>query len=429
MSNEEYHKEKSLKEELAELMLREELFWRDKSKELWIKEGDANTKFFHALMKAKRSRNRIDSILDREGNRHSSLEAIEEVAVNFFKELLGDGSSVNSAQSHFMMDVIHREILDADNKSLRCPFTLEEVKKAVFDLQPNKAPDPDGFTMDFYQKCWGFLEHDILNFLEDFRKQDDTILFGEATPREAYTIKEVLDDNEKVSRQCMNEQKSMIYFLDTSRSIQSKIVGILQFGQGGFPIKNLGVPLFAGRLDNKIWEEIVNKCKAKSAAWMNNWLSQAGCIQMIKSILFAVPIYYMPCYSLSCKAISALDGMLKKFLWEGSKEAKKIPLINWDTACMLKEEGGAGLRKMKLQNLALGAKLAWKMYNTPQKGWYKVMATKYLDSSEPERIFIVANSVGGSPIWKFAWESRKIITDHLTWKVGNGKKAKFWRDS
>ncbi|XP_059064892.1 uncharacterized protein LOC131856943 [Cryptomeria japonica] len=428
MSNEEYYKEKALKEELAELIRREELFWRDKSRELWIKEGDANTKKFHASVKAKRSRNRIDSIVDKDGNRRSSLEAIEEVAVNFFRELLGDGSNDNP--SHPLTDVIHREVTDADNISLCCPFSLEKVKKVVFDLHPNKAPGPDGFTMDFYQRCWGFLGHEILIILENFRKQvngnvngffhatnglrqgdplspflfvlmaeflgrsitnrvrqglwkgvsistsmdpishsqfaDDTILFGEASEKEAYIIKGVLDDYEKVSEQCMNKKKSMIYFLNTSRGSQLKIF---------------------------------------------------------------VPIYYMSCYRLSCKATSALDGMLKKFLCKRSKEAKKIPLINWDTACLLKEDGGAGLRQMKLQNLALGAKLAWKMYNAPQKGWCKVMAAKYLDSSDPERIFTVANSVGGSSIWRFIWESRKLITDHLTWRIGNGKKAKFWRDS
>ncbi|XP_059070381.1 uncharacterized protein LOC131860044 [Cryptomeria japonica] len=39
------------------------------------------------------------------------------------------------------------------------------------------------------------------------------------------------------------------------------------------------------------------------------------------------------------------------------------------------------------------------------------------------------NTIGGSPIWRFIWKSRKIIKEHLTWKIGNGKKAKFWRDS
>ncbi|GLJ36214.1 hypothetical protein SUGI_0726940 [Cryptomeria japonica] len=84
---------------------------------------------------------------------------------------------------------------------------------------------------------------------------------------------------------------------------------------------------------------------------------------------------------------------------------------------------------MNLHNLALGAKLAWKMYKHPQKIWCKILSRKYLDSTVPKRIFTLANSEGGSPVWRFIWESRRIISKHLTWKIGNGKKARLWRDS
>ncbi|GLJ26502.1 hypothetical protein SUGI_0512150 [Cryptomeria japonica] len=57
------------------------------------------------------------------------------------------------------------------------------------------------------------------------------------------------------------------------------------------------------------------------------------------------------------------------------------------------------------------------------------MAAKYLDSNDTDRIFTMAKSINGSPIWKFIWERRNIITKYLTWKIGNGGKAKFWRDS
>lgn len=150
---------------------------------------------------------------------------------------------------------------------------------------------------------------------------------------------------------------------------------------------------------------------------------------MIKSVLLAVPIYYMSCFRLSSKATNDLDGLLKKFLWEGSKDKKKIPSINWEMTCLIKDEGGVGLRKMNLHNLALGTKLAWKMYMHPQKIWCKILSKKYLDSPNSERIFTLENSDGGSPIWRFIWESRRIIIEHLSWKIDNGKKARFWRDS
>lgn len=124
-----------------------------------------------------------------------------------------------------------------------------------------------------------------------------------------------------------------------------------------------------------------------------------------------------------------IDNLLRKFVWEGAKDKKKIPLINWDTMCLLKEDGGAGLRKMALQNIALGAKLSWKMYTEPQKLWCKIFRKKYLDSENPCRIFTVENIEWGSTSWKFLWDCRFIIIDHISWHIGNGKSTKFWRDS
>lgn len=74
---------------------------------------------------------------------------------------------------------------------------------------------------------------------------------------------------------------------------------------------------------------------------------------MIRSTLSAIPIYNMSCFRMSQVASKKLDGMLKKFIWEGAKEAKKTPLINWEVTRLTKEEGGDVSRKMNLQNLIL----------------------------------------------------------------------------
>ncbi|XP_059075167.1 uncharacterized protein LOC131875150 [Cryptomeria japonica] len=97
--------------------------------------------------------------------------------------------------------------------------------------------------------------------------------------------------------------------------------------------------------------------------------------------------------------------------------------------CLLKDEGGARLRKMELQNRALGAKLTWKMYEHPNKLWCRIFRKKYLDMDNPNRILTIADATGGSSTWNFLWDSRSIITDHLSWHIGNGQMAKFWRDS
>ena len=38
-----------------------------------------------------------------------------------------------------------------ENAYLTAPFTEEEVRQAIFQMEPNKAPGPDGFPAEFYQ--------------------------------------------------------------------------------------------------------------------------------------------------------------------------------------------------------------------------------------------------------------------------------------
>ena len=46
-------------------------------------------------------------------------------------------------------------------------FDKEEVVQVLKDLEGDKAPGPDGYTMAFFQKCWPILQDDIMAFLEE----------------------------------------------------------------------------------------------------------------------------------------------------------------------------------------------------------------------------------------------------------------------
>lgn len=49
------------------------------------------------------------------------------------------------------------------NEELKKPFTKEEILKALLDLNPNKAPGPDGYPVLFFQKEWELIQADVLN--------------------------------------------------------------------------------------------------------------------------------------------------------------------------------------------------------------------------------------------------------------------------
>lgn len=75
----------------------------------------------------------------------------------------------------------------------------------------------------------GISIHEDLNPISNSQFADDTIIFGEATEREAKTIKTILEEYEIGSGQSMNKTKYVVYFINISKRTQLKIANILDF--------------------------------------------------------------------------------------------------------------------------------------------------------------------------------------------------------
>ena len=144
------------KADLERIMLMEEISWRQKSRLLCLKEGDKNTKFFHRLANSHRRNNTIGQLLVDE-EEINNQDTIKEKIVEFYKALYSESS-------------IHRPLLDGTEFSVledkmscwleRC-FSEDEVFEVVSNMNGDRAPSLDGFTMSFFQSCWGILKEDV----------------------------------------------------------------------------------------------------------------------------------------------------------------------------------------------------------------------------------------------------------------------------
>lgn len=61
---------------------------------------------------------------------------------------------------------------------LEADFTEEEVWAAIKALPADKAPGPDGFTVEFYRSAWTLIKEDILLALRAFNRADRRGLRG-----------------------------------------------------------------------------------------------------------------------------------------------------------------------------------------------------------------------------------------------------------
>lgn len=124
----------------------EETFWRQKSRVAWLKEGDHNTKFFHAKTKQRRAENRIIGLWNEYDDWIMEDKEIVRVASNYFKELF---SSSNPNSVDEVWRDIPSKITMRMNETLTAKATEEEVHMALFKMHPKKAPGPDGMTTLF----------------------------------------------------------------------------------------------------------------------------------------------------------------------------------------------------------------------------------------------------------------------------------------
>jgi hypothetical protein len=69
----------------------------------------------------------------------------------FYKELFGEPEvSSFTLEEDSIFDI--PQVTQTENDVLTVPFTEQEVQEAIFDMEHNKAPGPDGFPVEFYQK-------------------------------------------------------------------------------------------------------------------------------------------------------------------------------------------------------------------------------------------------------------------------------------
>ncbi|XP_072065876.1 uncharacterized protein [Arachis hypogaea] len=151
-------KEQGLHEELNSILLQEELMWYQKSREKWIRCGDQNTKFFHLQTIIRRKRNKIHGLFLEDGTWSSEATVLESETNSFFQTLFSTREAVNlDAMGEFPCPSLSREAC----QKLVEPVALEEVKRAVFDMNSFKAPGPDGFQALFYKEFWESLSIDV----------------------------------------------------------------------------------------------------------------------------------------------------------------------------------------------------------------------------------------------------------------------------
>ncbi|XP_061993825.1 uncharacterized protein LOC133711745 [Rosa rugosa] len=147
-----YEEHRKLHVQFSQLLSTQEKYWKQRSRALWLKDGDRNTAYFHRKASNRRSRNMI-----------FSAEPIDWEALDT------------------VIGAVPCKVTTDMNNALMATYTDEEIKTALFQMHPSKSPGPDGMSPFFYQKYWDIVSHDVCLAVRDL------LTHGEMWPESNYT--------------------------------------------------------------------------------------------------------------------------------------------------------------------------------------------------------------------------------------------------
>ncbi|KAF5461902.1 hypothetical protein F2P56_017962 [Juglans regia] len=117
------------------------------TKKSWLKDGDQNSKFFHALLNAKNQR-RVQNMCLSNGTVLSTPFEVHKATVDYFQDLLGQSSTSVLPD---LNDLISPIITNEENLAIGRVPTIEDVKDALFTIPIESSPEPDGFGSGFFR--------------------------------------------------------------------------------------------------------------------------------------------------------------------------------------------------------------------------------------------------------------------------------------
>ncbi|GJY29596.1 RNA-directed DNA polymerase, eukaryota, reverse transcriptase zinc-binding domain protein [Tanacetum coccineum] len=441
----------------TEALIMEERFLKQKAKVEWLNVRDFNSAYFHKSVKRRTSRNRIDVVTDLSGDLITG-DGVPAAFVSYYEAFLGQ----QGITSLFDLHNLFFTKLDSDQAlDMIKNVTAKEVKEAIFSMGNDKSPGPDGYTACFFKESWdtvasdvtlvscadggldygvltlmlrrkvcdsdGFLYHRHCSELEIINLcfANDLFIFAHGDPISAKVIMEAMDEFSNASGLNPSLPKSTTYFCNVLNHIKISILQILPFEEGRLPVKYLGVPLVSSRLVFRDCKELIDRIRSRINDWKNKSLSAAGRLQLIRSVLSSMHVYWASVFILPTRILLDIEQLMRGFLWSHGDMKKGKAKVSWEVVCLSKIEGGLGVRRLDLFNKALMVPHIWNLISRKESLWvkwiheYKLRGRHFFDV--PYRGCMTWG-------WRKILQLRPLIRDHIRYRIGDGATCSIWFD-
>lgn len=143
-----YKKQDEYKKAVWEKVENKKLFQR----RTFFGEGEQVGRILALISKANSPSNIISAIQEKEGDIRRTTSEIAYEFKEYYKNLYSTSQRNVEREMGGFFQKLRIPQLSEDRDGLDAPLTLEELRKATADMAGQKAPGPDGLTIEIYKK-------------------------------------------------------------------------------------------------------------------------------------------------------------------------------------------------------------------------------------------------------------------------------------
>ena len=254
---------------------------------------------------------------------------------------------------------------------------------------------------------------------------DDLMVFVEGTKESIEGVLSVFDGFAKWSGLSISIEKSTVYMAGIQEEEKRRILVNFPFAEGSLPVRYLGLPLMTQSMRRQDYLPLIERIRSKICSWTSQFLSYAGRLQLLKSMLVSIVNFWACAFRLPSKCIKEVEQLCALFLWTGPALKSSGAKVAWREICKPLNEGGLGVRSLKEVNTVYGLKLIWRMLagDSLWGKWIKEYLLKKRSFWE-----VKVNSRVGSWMWRKMLKLREIAKTFYKIEIGNGRHISFWYD-
>ena len=135
-----------------------------RSRANWIENGEKPTKYFCNLENRHFISKRMNILIDRTGKEINKDEDIIEETKLFYENLYTcKEHELNNINIEEFNRFTHDKLSDEDALALECKISLNELSACLKNMNNNKSPGSDGFSVEFFKFFWKDLKYFIYN--------------------------------------------------------------------------------------------------------------------------------------------------------------------------------------------------------------------------------------------------------------------------